>query len=216
MNISIQQNISFTSRNATIRRADDIVRLSRNAFPMISSSRIDTFKNVSHFNDFLFKISRELNEERFRRLDKIHSHKSTVGKVFVLLKSLKTKKLGNCAEHAEVALLAAKFNGIKKAYLASLFTPDKKPLDHCIILVEDKKPYVIDGWLGFADYVPEAVKRWQKEYNHMLDFAEAKTEKINIIKRRETLYDSFLEKDFSPLEEEIIKKFYPELILNKK
>ena len=212
MQINKIDNTNFTARNAMIRRADDIARLAKNAFPMISSSKIDTFKNASHFNTFLMKISRDLNEERLHRFDKIYSRKSTTGKVFALLKSLKTKRLGNCAEHAEVALLTAKFNGIKKAYLASLITPDKKPLDHCVILVEDEKPYIIDAWLGFADYIPESIKRWQKEYNHMFDFAEAKTEKINIIKRRETLYDSFLEKDFSPLEEEIIKKFYPELV----
>ena len=212
MNISIQQHTNFTSRNATIRRADDIARLAKNAFPMISSSKIDTFKNASRFVGFLMKISRELNEERFRRSDKIDSHKSVAGKVFVLLESLKTKKLGNCAEHAEVALLAAKFNGIKKAYLASLITPDKMPLDHCVILVEDEKPYVIDAWLGFADYVPESIKRWQKEYNHMFDFEELKTEKINIIKRRETLYDSFLENDFPDFDEKVIKEIYSELV----
>ena len=156
MQINKIDNTNFTARNATIRRADDIARLAKNAFPMISSSKIDTFKNASRFVGFLMKISRELNEERFRRSDKIDSHKSVAGKVFVLLESLKTKKLGNCAEHAEVALLAAKFNGIKKACLASLITPDKKPLDHCVILVEDEKPYIIDAWLGFADYIPES------------------------------------------------------------
>ncbi len=213
MQINKIDNTNFTARNATIRRADDIVRLARKAFPMISSSKIDTFKNISSFKGLLLKTSRDLNEERFRRSDRIDSHKSVAGKVFVLLESLRTKKLGNCAEHAEVALLAAKFNGIKNAYLASLMTPDKKPLDHCVILVEDKKPYIIDGWLGFADYVPEAKKRWQKEYKYMFDFEEAKTEKINIIKRRETLYDTFLENDFPEFDEEVIKEIYPELVL---
>lgn len=215
MQINRIDNTKFTARNATIRRADDIARLAKNAFPMISSSKIDTFKNVSHFKSFLLKISIELNEERFLRSDKINSCGTIVGRVFVLLESLKRKKLGNCAEHAEVALLTAKLNGIKNAYLASLITPNKKPLDHAVILVEDKKPYVIDGWLGFADYVPEAKKRWQKEYNHMFDFKELGTEKIKIIKRRETLYDSFLEADFPKYDEEVLKKIYPKLVLKK-
>lgn len=216
MQINRIDNAKFTARKATIRRADDIARLAKNAFPMISSSKIDTFKNVSHFKSFLLKISQELNEERYLRSDKINSYGTFVGRVFVLLESLKRKKLGNCAEHAEVALLAAKLNGVKNTFLASLITPDKEPLDHAVILVEDKKPYVIDSWLGFADYLPEAKKRWQKEYNHMFDFKELRTEKINVIKRRETLYDSFLEADFLKSDEEVLKEIYPELILNKK
>lgn len=134
MNITIQKNTNFTSRNATIRRADDIARVAKNAFPMISSSKIDTFKNVSLFKSFLLKISKDLNEERFRRGDRIDSYKSIAG----------------------------------------------------------------------------------KEYNLMFDFAEAKTEKIKIIKRRETLYDSFLENNFPKSDEDVIKKIYPELILNKR
>ena len=48
----------------------------------------------------------------------------------------------------------------------------------------------------------------------MFDFEELKTEKINIVKRTETLYDSFLENDFSEFDEEIIKETYPKLVAN--
>ena len=39
MIIYIQQNINFTSRNATIRRAEDIARRVNNVFPMQSNTK---------------------------------------------------------------------------------------------------------------------------------------------------------------------------------
>ena len=37
---------------------------------------------------------------------------------------------------------------------------------------EEKKPYVIDAWFGFADYIPNAIKRYQKEYQKYFDLPD--------------------------------------------
>ena len=61
MNISIQQNIIFTSRNATIRRAEDIARRVNNAFPMQSNTKFKVMgdgwvKTLSAYEELSEKI----------------------------------------------------------------------------------------------------------------------------------------------------------------
>ena len=46
MQVDNKNSIRFTSRNATIRFADDIVRKVNNEFPRISASRVDDFSSI--------------------------------------------------------------------------------------------------------------------------------------------------------------------------
>ena len=77
--------------------------------------------------------------------------------------------LSNCGESAELAFMFAKINDIKNCAIAGLYHPMGKDYDHAVLLVKDKKPYIIDAWLGFADYVPNAIKRYQSEFKNCFD-----------------------------------------------
>lgn len=56
------------------------------------------------------------------------------------------------------------------------------------------KPYIIDSWLGFADYVPNTIKRFQKEFRNI----------------------STIERFLKPISQDELKKLCPELFKNKK
>ena len=81
-----------------------------------------------------------------------------------------------------MAEIAAKVNGIKNCYTAQL-----KPLtdnhgdtlDHAVLYVDSSKhPYIIDPWLGFADFVPNVFERYRKEFSAHFDFDKFGTDKM--------------------------------------
>ena len=73
-----------------------------------------------------------------------------------------------------------------------------------------KKPYVIDPWLGFADYVPRAIQRYKNEFGYHFDFNSYPGEKVLVYPRSSNL--SFL---LSYIYPENLKKAFSELILPK-
>ena len=97
---------------------------------------------------------------------------------------IKQEKLGNCHESAILAEIATKVNGIKNCYTAQLKPLTDNPsdtLDHAVLYVDSlKRPYIIDPWLGFADFVPNAFERYRKEFSAHFDFDKFGTDKIVI------------------------------------
>ena len=81
-------------------------------------------------------------------------------------------------------------------------------------MIDDKKPYIIDSWLGFADYVPNAIQRYQKEFENFFDFRQAKTQEMIV---KEDYYNvlTFLNENFSKKDIRDLKKIVPNLILKK-
>ena len=110
MNITVQQNINFTSRNATIRRADDIARLVNNAFPRISPTKFEHIKNKGIT---LWNLEEKLRNQRVKTNFAIMISNTLIDKISSLLEPIKKNHIGNCAESAELAILTAKANGIK-------------------------------------------------------------------------------------------------------
>ena len=95
---------------------------------------------------------------------------------------IKRKKLGNCHESAILAEIAAKANGIRNCYTAQLkplTNNSSDSLDHAVLYVDSPKhPYIIDPWLGFADFVPNAFERYRKEFSAHFDFDKFGTDKM--------------------------------------
>jgi len=169
MQVNSVCNVHFDARNPQIRFADDIARKVNKEYPRFSPSRMDCFNKKCDYivgleNQWqnLFRMRDFVN--RKLRLSKLPQ------KIEVLLNSVKMSKLGNCGEATDLTLISAHVNGIKNCKRARLETPYGGSFDHAVVLVEDKKPYIIDTWLGFADYVPNAIKRYQKDFRNCFDF----------------------------------------------
>ena len=203
-----QTNINFNARNPQIRFADDIARKVNQEYPRFSPSKMECFNKSHNYISGLEKQWSRLFEMREIVNRKLRLSKNPQ-KIEILLNSVKTSKLGNCGEAAELTLISAQANGIKNCKKARLENPYGRSFDHAVVLVEDKKPYIIDTWLGFADYVPNAIKRYQKDFRNCFDFRN-NGEKIVIKEAEIFLNDPLPEKTI-----ENIKQSHPELVLCK-
>ena len=179
--MNITNNINFTSRNSEIRFADNLVRKINQEFPRVSVTKIECFKNSKEF-DFLIENLWDLTSLMRSVLGrKFIKTENPVEKIKLILDTIKNKKLGNCKESAQLSLIVAKMNGIKNCKVAYLLSPENYDYDHAIVFVEGKNPYIIDAWLGFADYVPNAIKKYQKDFRDYFDFEGSKTEKMKVV-----------------------------------
>lgn len=125
MKITLNNNYisaSFKARNKDIRKADDIQRASRRAFPILSPSYADEFYKTIQSNK-----ENQTNEKavkQFKRLDrKLTALRTTAANMRMpfysithppyesSLNAVKIMKTGNCEECAEAALAALYANG---------------------------------------------------------------------------------------------------------
>lgn len=216
MLINNSKNISFSSRNKVIRFADDIARIPNRWVPHISSTKYEGLKHSNNFKDAIISIESDIVDLRNKQEYKLTFIKwFFVKKIKNIVEPIKNFKIGNCGESTELAAIVARVNGIKNISISSLRTPSGEPFDHAVLLVNDKKPYIIDGWLGFADYIPNAIKRYQKEFRNYFDFKKLGTEKMVVVPyKSKNLSNDFLNRDFTSKEIERIIKIYPEIVLN--
>lgn len=215
--INNNYNTNFKSRNAEIRFADDIARKVNQVFPRISSSKIEDFKNINQYENVYRRAQLKIDlmrSDKYEAYDKFHTFSK---KLLAITSVIKAHKVGNCGESAQLSEIAARANGIKDCFCASVLWKGsfgyKYSMDHSVLLVKNNgKPYVIDSWLGFADYLPEAIKRYQKEFRIHFDFKH-KNGKMCI--DRPVSYDPTGKIFAKKYSDEELRKLYPELILKK-
>lgn len=212
MQINSNDKIKFTARNKTIRFADDIARKINRSYPRISPSNVEGFSNVDNFFHLNNILNSRINTLRFQVSCKFARSLGWNELVKIVPNSVKFFKVGNCAEASELAEIAARTNGIQNCSQMSCVTPWGKSYDHRVLIVNDKKPYIIDAWLGFADYVPKAIERYRKEFRHHFDFDKLGTEVICFKPSylRTSIYPNFYEKP-----QEQYKALFPELYIKK-
>ena len=213
MQILPQNNINFQSRNKTIRFADDVARHVNKCYPRISSSLTDDFVNINAFRKFKKRINAET--EYLLRADiseGFNEAENFIGKILAFVKPVKKYRRGNCGESAQLSAIVAKVNGLKDCYISSLVTKKGKDLDHSVLYVKDKKPYIIDAWLGFADFVPNALSRYKNEFGFHFDIKEG--EKL-ALEKLETDFTDVLNADFSKSQINKIKKIFPEQFIKR-
>ena len=188
-------NLNFKSRNKTIRFADDIARHVNKCYPRISSSLTDDFVNICGFRNFKKRINRRTEQYlRYEISEKFNEADNFIGKIIAFVKPVKKYKLGNCGESAQLSAIVSKVNGLKNCYVACLKKATGEDLDHSVLLVNDKKPYIIDAWLGFADYLPNAFKRYKNEFSYHFGINE--TDKL-AFRELKSDYTDVLNPDFS-------------------
>ena len=181
-------------------------------YPRVSPSMLYNCKYANKFKFLLKKLDQKLLCARFDRYNDFNSAKSWDGKIMAAVNSVKKNKIANCAESAILAEVIARTNGIKDCAQLSCLTPDGRKYDHMILYVNDKKPYIIDAWLGFADYVPKAIERYRKEFRVHFDFDRFNTDKMIF---KQTHMYSKNQGNFYDQPKEKYQELFPELIFKK-
>lgn len=206
------RNPNFTSLNKEIRFADDIARAVNRNYPRISSTRMECLEHSEEFAQLIENLDSKNDYIRILTNIKLKQTRNPIEKIKILLNSIKNYRFGNCGESAELSLIAAKLNGIKDCSIRAVEHPDGYGYDHAVVYVENgKKPYIIDSWLGFADYVPNTIKRFQKEFRKNFWFELMENEQMTFQPTKISTIEKLL-KRISPDE---LKKLCPELFIRK-
>ncbi len=210
-------NLNFTSKNPVIRKGDDIARRINRVFPRISESRINNFENIDKFQFLKFNLREKTRQLRNIKSSKFDYAAKPVQKLLAFLDPVKERRIGNCAESAQIAAISAKLNGINDAQIMGLRTKGGKKLDHAILYVENGgKPYIIDPWIGRAGYVPDMLKAYTSEYRKALDIEQhlkASYLKFTPLEFEGDVYSRFLKKEISKEDRKLLLQLYPELLV---
>lgn len=213
MKVNSVSSQNFQSRNQTIRFADDIARRVNTCYPRLSSTTFIDLENSGKFKNSLDKLDDRINKMRMYKYDLFDYAKDVVGKSAALIYPIQRYHCGNCGESAHLSAIAAKLNGIRNCYPAMLITKEGKNLDHAVLLVKGEKPYIIDSWLGFADYVPNAMIRFKSEFLQHFDCEP--NSKLELVRPPKS-YDSFLNRNFDEKDIEKLRTLMPEVVIKKR
>jgi len=171
-------SINFSAKKPQIRFADDLARKVSELFPACSLSRTNYWRNRAKVQKFFKGESKsfKIYQEAITTYSEIiYSNKKNYTKFNLLMDAIEKYKLANCFERSLLALVMAKCAGLKNCSIKSLRGEYNSWLDHAILYVADKKnPYIIDPWLGFADYLPKAFERYNCEYRQFMPFVSGK------------------------------------------
>ena len=174
-------SLYFASRNKVIRRADDIVRCVNSQYPRISSSNIGDFSCSDKFEKLLTKLNKLSDRIREVMFNLEKKAVTDEDKLSALPYIVKMFKMGNCGESAILSAIAARVNGLKNFSIAKVCSSHNGDLDHSVVIVRGKNPYVLDAWLGFADYLPQAVQKYKGEFSYHFNFSNKEDEKISFV-----------------------------------
>ena len=224
--------ISFSSRNSTIRTADQICRNIKKEFPAASNTRLKLSPQLKE-NDSFTKYKNAISDIIGLIRDLCNDEKEPL-QTFKRLSAIKTLKCGNCEELSSAACTALKINGYDKArmcylYAVNPYTQEIKDLDHVVATVNIELPknyhipditdyitlkhlikpknqtIIIDAWGGFAEYGKNLAAKYKTEA--LLSTKIDKYDTIYLLPREEV--------NFSLKETEFLKHSYPNLLLKK-
>ena len=178
----VSDTISFKSRNYEIRRADDLAREISKKFPMVSSSKLGSLPNAELFSESLKRLDNKLLKTRISAIKTLSFYNlnlSPKDKILNFLKIMKKDKLGNCAEMTDLAVIFSYLKNIKDTCVADIKNTAEEHLNHVVLYVDNgKKPYIIDTWLGFADYLSNAIQKYKSEYSFLFPFEKASSQEF--------------------------------------
>lgn len=187
MKINNNNYTCFTSRNSEIRFADDIARHVNKICPRMSNTLLQRLDNAPNFSFAISKIDDKITDIHYKMHDNSNIFTTLFSKLFKpkiktkknienYIRLIKLHKAGNCTEAATLGALAAKANGLENVCIGDVVSKfGFINYNHAVVLIKNNKnSYVIDPWLGFADYLPNAVLRYKYELKTGVDFIKNK------------------------------------------
>ena len=236
MRINSINTTNFQSRNAQLRKLDNIVRTVNKEYPTISVNKYAHFYKAP---DFVYKnFFGDLDDKFYHNvrcpLEGIITLKGPLEYFRSATERLKTHRLANCNELTDLANVIFAMNGIK-TYKTTL----EPGIDHvCLITHKDQSKslkdisllcarnearqlhdiIVIDPWLNFADYAPNAVRKFENDYIKFLEQPGVRDFNFfNLKKLPEISFAPYIEANqmITPKVKEQLTREFPDLILNK-
>jgi len=221
MNFEINNNLNFQARNPVIKKADDIARYVNKLYPRISGTKIyslDSYSDSIYYKGkgpVLNKYNNKIQNVRGVSKKLYKCKKSNFHKCTSYAEVIKKEKAGNCGESSFLARMVAACNGIKNTkivYLAS----EGENLDHYMVYVNDKNPYIIDSWLGFADYIPNALAKFRSEYSKFIGIDGLSTDSsLYFLESQGNIITNDKMRYSKNLVNKLVEQ-YPELVLKQK
>ncbi len=180
MNINMH-TVNFTSRSATVRKADKICRLVNNTYPAYSPSKImckSYFKKDMNAYKIANRLQEDLKEFVRTPLQSIKDMNLKLLYFKTLSDKIKKFHIANCEELMNLASLTCSVNKIKSLPVKLLAVDEKdiikKEIDHVVLAIplsdkgvildrmsRQKDVIIIDPWLGIADYAPNIERRYK-------------------------------------------------------
>lgn len=211
-------NITFKSKNIDIRYADNLTRYVNKLFQRVSLTKAMAYDNFRGSRlDIIYEESAACKKlHKVRRISELisYSRESTADKCIRFMDAMKQFPSGNCGEASFLAKIAAEINGIKNAKIASLYNK-YADMDHSVVYVGDKKPYIMDCWLGFADYVPNAIQRYLTEFRNFIVEENEDILSKNMYFSVDNALSLFKDIKFTKEDIKRLREQYPELIIKK-
>ena len=208
------RNINFTSKDPDIRWADDIARKVNKVYTRVSPSLVLDYPNLDKFPGMRERYKEKywkFRDEKSEARGDLYEEGTLMDEIRVGPDLVYSHRMGNCGDSAELSALAAKINGIENFTIGCLDSSDTGDLDHEVLVVnEGKKPYIIDSWLGFADYVPKAIERYKSEYGYHFDLSGDDSEVIEVL-----TYPTKTVLRINMASKEELQEAFPELMLPK-
>jgi hypothetical protein len=183
-NYSQNNQQSFGSKKALIKKLSDVNMLAMREFPVHSNTRMEHYNTRYGRKIDIYNYVDGLISE-IRGFSKYKSSPKEV--VLKSIDAVKQNKVGNCGELADIALVTCRINGIKNAKTYSLYAynPDTRKIraiDHTVVGVNMKKPsqklseaigaktylhdresIIVDPWAGFVDYECNATPKYKND-----------------------------------------------------
>lgn len=218
MRIENNSHYTFKSKNKVIRDADNLARHVNKVFERVSLTKAMAYDNFqgSKLDMMYEELAAYEKLHKVRRISDLinTSNESVADKCNRFIDTMKFFAVGNCGESAFLGKIAAEINGIKNAKLASLYN-NHEEMDHSVVYVNTKKPYVIDCWLGFADYVPNAIQRYLTEFSQFIIDEGQNISLKSMNFSVEHALSIYRDMQFSEKDVDELRKRFPELIVKK-
>ncbi len=208
-------NIYFGAKNKKTREADDIARLAKRTFPILSSTHIRMYNsgnNTSAYKGILInKLAGQISKSRevssYTQIQYPYSNKLT---------AINNFKVGNCYEMAISVIAGLVSNGLYNSKQGSLSVNSEvinkrtgkveyeitDRIDHSAAITtidgtnsfDEKNILIIDPWIGFCGNIAKAREEYKKVFDEECKKNEAKARAAFALKQS-IKYDKIINVD---------------------
>lgn len=186
-------NVTFTSKPEVINEARKVMHIITSDFAAVSGTKISEFK-CAQGNNIFQSLAARVNEriKTFIRTPFWEEYmKRPAGNYYqTLVENIQKYRVANCADFAKLWNLLAKLNKIEskpaELHLVSKDGMLKGGIDHAIHIINLRKNadlkceklskmkdvLIVDPWLGFVDYAPNAERKFKYDFGKLFKIPE--------------------------------------------
>lgn len=227
MIINPSETTNFKSRNAMVRKADQICRFVNTEFTSLSSSKIPARCNFNkNFYPAFKRIHNKITEFVRKPIEQITDNTKEFS---ILRENVKKYHVANCGELTRLTMAILAVNGIKSIPVEPMLVDKdgrmKRIIDHIMLAIplnenevkidffsKLKNVLIIDPWLGIADYAPKVEEKYIKDFKKLFQIPNENIDDLKF----SIFTDALAMNDFTDKDIMNLKSSFPQYqILNK-